>query len=870
MVRLGASVEELAREAIESIKGFDGKGGHKPPRADIQKMKDAYHLWHRAQEKTTPEGLDDSDLNAEKEWAEKYGLNEKEQSAVALYKHVLNNGNGEYRNDPQKAFDFVARMWSSALPFTDPDAKDEQIPQESLLEEPTPEGKKFVGNALKKYEQQNYPMLYQAIVNMLEDAYRRGPHESYKLWPRMVNWLKDDYQNWLIERNNSFNRPNQSPTMLANVTSHILDVGLAGGKVLDQLRRENKLPQGFDVNKVNFQEFEEWFMDWKKENLGSEHAGEVVYQFHDGWTVQKLTTADQLQYEGDEMGHCVGGYSYATESGQTIIFSLRDKGGTPHATMEVNALEGAPSHGWHGGEEPEDAAFNHEYVHPDKHTPGEHMEDTGTAGRDGYWATGDTPFNVVQIMGKANQTPKPEYQHKIKEFLDSLRAKGWKFKRSEDWFAPFDERGHEYGEDSISEARELDDWYDEHYKTHFKSYQKGGEDAYGMNAERTQHSIGDWETLFQSCMNSLVEEYDRGKWTGDWQNLGQAVYHAWCLDTYKDELSEEQLERAKENLHSEITKAEETLHGWVHNQTDAYYQYNDGDEKQYEFFEEILKEQGLQEKFEAEVQKQLIAQHGEEAEEWAGGSTEETEIAEQLAQTPEWEDHWMEARDKVMYEVEDEYAGDAYKFCNYVYQLVEHNGVVNPADLPDPNQDHGGFPHYDHILEDNQNRWSQQKQVQDQTPTLDLSQGVQQGLPGAMSHWVESVKHPVEIHPIDEAHNVWFDTDGNQRARFRPGWAKNPTTGKMEQTGELEDSFLDKQGRQGQGWVAYNDDQPVGSLTYVDQDGWHMIGTAYTHPDYREQGIFNQLAAPLRATGQPVDAYVWENPWLKQKVRGWR
>ena len=149
--------------------------------------------------------------------------------------------------------------------------------------------------------------------------------------------------------------------------------------------------------------------------------------------------------------------------------------------------------------------------------------------------------------------------------------------------------------------------------------------------------------------------------------------------------------------------------------------------------------------------------------------------------------------------------------------------------------------------------------------------GVEQGLPGTFSSWREAdVKHPVEIHPIDMEHNVWFDTDGNQRARFRPGWSKNPETGRMEQTGELEDTFLDKHGRQGNGWVAYNDDVPVGSLTYVDQDGWHMIGTAYTHPDFREQGIFNQLAAPLRATGQPIDADVWYNPWLKNKVRSWR
>ncbi len=853
MVRLGASVEELAKETVESILGYDGKGGHKPPRADIQKMKDANDLWERAKEKNDPSGLDETDLGAEKEWGEKYGLNARDQHAIDLYKYVLTNPSGNTHNDPQKAFDYVV----NAL------IEKESVDPDDTLAEAHKSMKTLVGGALKKYEQQNYPMLYQAIKKMLDDAYRRGPYESYKIWPRMVSWLKDEYQDWSMTVNNGFNRQNMSPSALGPQISHIIDIGNEGGKILDQLRRENKLPQGFDVNRVNFKEFEDWLAQWKRENLGSEHAGEIVYQFHDGWKIEKLTTSDQLQYEGDEMGHCVGSYSHATESGQTIIYSLRDPKGTPHVTLEIEALEGPENvGGWSAEDLPEDAIYNHSYIHPDQHKPGDHFEEAHDYNNlTSYKPTGETPYEVVQIMGKANQTPKPEYQRKIKEFLDNLRSKGWKFKRSDQWFAPFDERGqNEYGEDSISEARELDDWYEEHYKTHFKSHQKGGEDPYGMHAERTQNSIDDWTALFTNCLHSLVEEYDRGKWTGDWRTLGQAVYHAWNLDVYKDELSEEQLEKSKENILDHVQAAEEELHGWVHEQTDHHFDYNDGGADQWENFQAILKERGLDKKFDEEVERRIVDEQGEEAADWVHGSEHEA-IALELAQDPEWEDEWTEARDKVQYKVEDDYAGDAYKFCNYVYQLVEHNGAVNPADLPDPNHEHGGFPNYEALVESNKDKWKQEGLEQNVHPL---------NLPGAMSHWVESVKHPVEIHPIDEAHNVWFDTDGNQRARFRPGWAKNPTTGKMEQTGELEDSFLDKNGRQGQGWVAYNDDQPVGSLTYVDQDGWHMIGTAYTHPDYREQGIFNQLAAPLRATGQPIDAYVWENPWLKQKVRGWR
>jgi hypothetical protein len=44
----------------------------------------------------------------------------------------------------------------------------------------------------------------------------------------------------------------------------------------------------------------------------------------------------QLKYEGDTMGHCVGGYCDDVISGESRIFSLRDAKGEPHVTVEVN------------------------------------------------------------------------------------------------------------------------------------------------------------------------------------------------------------------------------------------------------------------------------------------------------------------------------------------------------------------------------------------------------------------------------------------------------------------------------------------------------------------------------------------------------
>jgi len=43
----------------------------------------------------------------------------------------------------------------------------------------------------------------------------------------------------------------------------------------------------------------------------------------------------QLKYEGDTMGHCIGGYCPDVMEGNSRIFSLRDAKGEPHVTVEV-------------------------------------------------------------------------------------------------------------------------------------------------------------------------------------------------------------------------------------------------------------------------------------------------------------------------------------------------------------------------------------------------------------------------------------------------------------------------------------------------------------------------------------------------------
>ena len=97
----------------------------------------------------------------------------------------------------------------------------------------------------------------------------------------------------------------------------------------------------------------------------------------------KAALADALKYEGDTMGHCVGRYCDDVASGQSQIFSLRDAKGEPHATIEVEPYRGqAP-----------------------KDDDGNYLE--------------NVPSRIVQIKGKLNRAPNPEYLPFVQDFVRS-------------------------------------------------------------------------------------------------------------------------------------------------------------------------------------------------------------------------------------------------------------------------------------------------------------------------------------------------------------------------------------------------------------------------------------------------------------------
>ena len=96
-----------------------------------------------------------------------------------------------------------------------------------------------------------------------------------------------------------------------------------------------------------------------------------------------------LEYEGDTMGHCVGGYCPDVLEGRSRIFSLRDKKGEPHVTIEVNP-------------ETNVEGFSPGQIQLLK-SHGKYIENP----------------SIKQIKGKQNRAPKEEYLPYVQDFVRS-------------------------------------------------------------------------------------------------------------------------------------------------------------------------------------------------------------------------------------------------------------------------------------------------------------------------------------------------------------------------------------------------------------------------------------------------------------------
>lgn len=137
-------------------------------------------------------------------------------------------------------------------------------------------------------------------------------------------------------------------------------------------------------------------------------------QSHPNESAAERDLTEALKYEGDTMGHCVGGYCPDVMGGRSRIFSLRDAKGEPHVTIET-----APKELYDlADENPELGELFNTYHYTD------------APDRDlwfGDWLVKHAPEtlarlpqqDIVQIKGKQNRAPKDDYLPFVQDFVKS-------------------------------------------------------------------------------------------------------------------------------------------------------------------------------------------------------------------------------------------------------------------------------------------------------------------------------------------------------------------------------------------------------------------------------------------------------------------
>jgi hypothetical protein len=154
-------------------------------------------------------------------------------------------------------------------------------------------------------------------------------------------------------------------------------------------------------------------------------------------------TEKALKYEGDAMGHCVGGYCPDVEAGSTKIYSLRDAKGEPHVTIEVKPGKHPIGYGvsTSSGEDfpksfrYEDADMNEVQLPKEQYdaiynrareifdSKG-NVRNAADARYDSFQQAanevlGELPSTIQQIKGKQNAAPKDEYKKFVQDFVRS-------------------------------------------------------------------------------------------------------------------------------------------------------------------------------------------------------------------------------------------------------------------------------------------------------------------------------------------------------------------------------------------------------------------------------------------------------------------
>lgn len=177
----------------------------------------------------------------------------------------------------------------------------------------------------------------------------------------------------------------------------------------DWYRSDHPSRQGVDIMQMQTPQLHQTIKDWdaemrEKAQGQAQLRGDIEHSYPDGWTVQKLTTPEQLEEEGEKMGHCVGGYYPSVQAGQSLIYSLRDHQNEPHATWEVEPK-------WFESDDPEEQRYAEPYTWTDELKARKARGELHAIPNRG---------TMVQVQGKGNHEPIDDYKQRIKDYFGTM------------------------------------------------------------------------------------------------------------------------------------------------------------------------------------------------------------------------------------------------------------------------------------------------------------------------------------------------------------------------------------------------------------------------------------------------------------------
>jgi len=265
------------------------------------------------------------------------------------------------------------------------------------------------------------------FMNVLNDAEGAGLPADLAVRPESLNRMTFPQAVERVGRINQFRAKEMERAALSNLDSPAVrtfkeypennPMGLRWTELALPRFEGDQLPEGFEVRHLNSGDQNWWAaMDLRTpDELGRdieidvldtpEAARKAIAAYYYGR--EPLQAA--LKYEGDTMGHCVGGYCDDVAEGRSRIFSLRDAKGEPHVTIETS-----PSRKQYFfrdvraavGDDQADDWLN------------EGLQLSEMVERAGL-REGNLPEDIVQIKGKQNRAPKDDYLPFVQDFVKS-------------------------------------------------------------------------------------------------------------------------------------------------------------------------------------------------------------------------------------------------------------------------------------------------------------------------------------------------------------------------------------------------------------------------------------------------------------------